>query len=299
MLAHDYFDQPFPEQPAPQPAASSATPPPPSKRRGRSALAAGVIALALVGGAGSGALTTTLLSKSATRTTQTGSTTTPVSSSSQGAATSNASAVYQAVSPSVVTITSNVTGRFGQQGQATGSGVVLDTKGDILTNYHVIQGATSISVTLSDGTTAAATVVGTNSSDDLAVIRVSVSSSKLHPATLGDSGTIQVGDAVYAIGSPYGLSGTLTQGIISGLNRPESNSVASGNVGASLNSLIQTDTPINPGNSGGPLVNDQGQVVGINQSIESPVDGNTGVGFAIPINLVKQLLPALESGSNV
>jgi S1-C subfamily serine protease len=199
----------------------------------------------------------------------------------------------------VVTITSSVTGRFGQQGQATGSGIVLDSRGDILTNFHVINGATQITVTFKDGKTAIGSVVGSDSGHDLAVIRVSVASSELHPVTLGDSGTVQVGDMVYAIGSPFGLSGTLTEGIMSALNRNESSVTSSGTIGSSLSNLIQTDTPINPGNSGGPLVNSQGQVIGINQSIESPVDGSVGVGFSIPINLVKQLLPALESGSNV
>jgi putative serine protease PepD len=296
MVAHEYFNPHFSETPADQ--ASTPAPPTPPKRRGRRALAAGVIAIALVGGAGSGALTSTLISRSASTGSNT-ATTTPVSSSAATDASSNASAVYQAVLPSVVTITSSVSGRFGQQGQATGSGVVLDSKGNILTNYHVIQGASQITVTLSDGKTATGTVVGTNPNYDLAVIRISVNASRLHPATLGDSGSIQIGDRVYAIGSPYGLSGTLTEGIISAVNRNQSSATSAGNIGSSLNNLIQTDTPINPGNSGGPLVNAEGQVVGINQSIESPVDGNTGVGFAIPINLVKQLLPALENGSNL
>ena len=299
MLAHDYFDSQFPEPGAD--ATPPTTTPPSPPERGRRALAAGVVALALIGGAGSGALSASLFSHKASTasTATTGSTTSTVTTAANAPdAASNAAAVYQAVSPGVVTITSDVTGRFGQQGQATGSGIVLDTRGDILTNDHVIAGASHVSVTLSNGTTANATIIGTNSGDDLAVIRIAASA-QLHPVTLGDSGTVQIGDAVYAIGSPFGLSGTLTQGIVSGLNRQESSTTSSGNLGSSLNSLIQTDTPINPGNSGGPLVNSQGAVVGVNQSIESPVDGNVGVGFAIPINLVKQLLPSLEAGSNV
>jgi S1-C subfamily serine protease len=112
--------------------------------------------------------------------------------------------------------------------------------------------------------------------------------------TLGSSSSVQVGDTVYAIGSPFGLSGTLTEGIVSNLNQGGAVST-----GANLSGLIQTDAAINPGNSGGPLVDAAGQVIGINNSIESPVNGNVGVGFAIPINQVKQLLPALEGGSNL
>ena len=193
------------------------------------------------------------------------------------------------MSPGVVTITS-ATGR----GQAIGSGIVLDTKGDILTNAHVIAGATQMQVTLSSGQTVAATLVGSNSSADLAVIRISVPASSLHPVTLGNSDGVQIGDTVYAIGSPFGLSGSLTEGIVSNLNQG-----GSASNGANLSGLIQTDAAINPGNSGGPLVNSAGQVIGINNSIESPVNGNVGVGFAISVNQVKQLLPSLEGGSNL
>jgi len=193
------------------------------------------------------------------------------------------------VSPGVVTITS-VLGN----GQAIGSGIVLDTKGDILTNAHVIAGARQVQVTLGTGQTVTATLVGSNSAADLAVIRISVPASSLHPVTLGNSDGVQVGDTVYAIGSPFGLSGTLTEGIVSNLNQGGAVST-----GASVSGLLQTDAAINPGNSGGPLVNAAGQVIGINNSIESPVNGNVGVGFAIPINQVKQLLPALEGGSNL
>ena len=299
MVAHEYFDpQPPIEQP-PAPAASSPNSLPPRRRVSRG-LAAGVVALALVGGAGSGALTTTLLSRqpaSVATTTSTGATVSAASASTQSAGV--AEAVYKSISPGVVTITATVTGRFGQAGQATGSGIVLDSKGDILTNYHVIAGSSQLSVAFAGGSSSSATVVGTDSGHDLAVIRVSGSSSSLQAVTLGDSGAVQVGDSVYAIGSPFGLSGTLTQGIVSGINRSGSSVTSSSSIGSGLNSLIQTDTAINPGNSGGALVNAQGQVIGITQSIESPVDGNVGVGFAIPINLIKQLLPALEAGSNL
>ena len=193
----------------------------------------------------------------------------------------------------MVTITAVVNSGRGS-GQATGSGIVLDTNGNILTNVHVIAGAQQIQVTFSDGRTVNATLVGSNSSADLAVIRVSVAASTLHPVTLGNSDSAQVGDTVYAIGSPFGLSGSLSQGIVSNLKQSGRTSN-----GSNLSGLIQTDAAINPGNSGGALVNTQGEVIGINSSIESPVDGNVGVGFAIPINQVKQVLSSLEGGSNV
>jgi putative serine protease PepD len=298
MVAPDFFAQHAADRPAPTTSPTSSSPPPRKGFRGR--LAAGIVAIALVGGAGSGALTATLLDRAsnpaATNGSSASSSTTATSATSGTASAQN---VYQQVSPSVVTITTTIAGRFGAQGQGTGSGVVLDSSGDILTNDHVVSGAQQIQVTLSDGTTASGTVVGTNSAYDLAVIRVSVASSKLHPATLGNSDNVQVGDTVYAIGSPYGLSGTLTEGIVSALHRSGSSVTSSGSIGGNLSNLIQTDTAINPGNSGGPLVNAAGQVIGINQSIESPVDGNVGVGFAIPINQVKQLLSSLERGSNL
>lgn len=298
MVAHEYFEPNFTEPASPP--SSPATPPQPPRRRFRAGIAAGALALALAGGAGSGALTATLVGHNQPATTATKSpAAAPVSAASSTDASSNAAAAYKAVAPGVVTVNAAVTGRFGAQGQVTGSGIVLDSKGDILTNYHVIAGSTSVSVTLSDGTNAVATVVGTNSSYDLAVLKISVASSKLHPITFGNSSNVQVGDTVYAIGSPFGLSGTLTEGIVSGVNRSGSSITSNSSIGSSLNSLIQTDTPINPGNSGGALVNAQGEVIGITQSIESPVDGNVGVGFAIPSNQVQQLLSSLEGGSNL
>jgi len=202
-------------------------------------------------------------------------------------------ALYTQAVPGVVTITTQVTSQFGQTGQGTGSGIVVDTQGHILTNAHVVSGAQQIRVTFSDGQTVAATLAGIDTTADLAVIKVSVAASSLHPLTLGNSNSVQVGDSVYAIGAPFGLSGSLSAGVVSALNR---SNPASG--GASLSHLIQTDAAINPGDSGGPLLNAQGQVIGINDSIESPVDGNVGVGFAISINQATQLLPALEKGLN-
>ena len=284
MVAHEYFDNS--SQPT-VPAAPPASPPSPPPKRFRRGLLAAVAALTVAGGAGSGAIAAALVAHAAPAAAATPAAATTVQGTSLASGT--AESVYAQVSPGVVTITSNV-----GNGQAIGSGIVLDSQGDILTNAHVIAGARQMQVTLSTGQTVAATLVGSNSAADLAVIRISVPASSLHPVTLGNSGGVQVGDTVYAIGSPFGLSGTLTEGIVSNLNQGGAVST-----GANLSGLIQTDAAINPGNSGGPLVNAAGQVIGINNSIESPVNGNVGVGFAIPINQVKQLLPALEGGSNL
>jgi putative serine protease PepD len=297
MVAPEFFDDREPGLGAA--AEPPATPPP--RKPGRRRLVAAVTALALAGGAGSGALSASLLQRApaAASTATASSSTTATTTTSSSTSGASAESIYKAVSPGVVTIAVAVTDRFGGTGTQTGSGIVLDSKGDILTNDHVIAGGSQIQVTFSDGKTATATVVGTNSGYDLAVIRVSGSSPELHPVTLGNSNAVQVGDTVYAIGSPFGLTGSFTGGIVSNLHQRGSSATVSSSTGSRLTDLIQTDTPINPGNSGGPLVNAQGQVIGINQSIESPVDGNVGVGFAIPISTVIQLLPSLEGGSSV
>jgi len=283
MVAHQYFDnQSEPSAPVVPPA----SPPSPPPKRFRRGLFVALVALTVAGGAGSGAVAAALVTNQ-TPAAATSGTATTVQSTSLSPTT--AESVYKQVSAGVVTITANVA-----NGQAIGSGIVLDTNGDILTNAHVIAGARQIQVTLSSGQTVSATLVGSNTAADLAVIRISVPASSLHPVTLGDSASVRVGDNVYAIGSPFGLSGTLTEGIVSNLSQGGGVST-----GANQSGMIQTDAAINPGNSGGPLVSAAGQVIGINNSIESPVDGNVGVGFAIPINQVKQLLPALEGGSNV
>jgi S1-C subfamily serine protease len=205
-------------------------------------------------------------------------------------------AIYNKVAPSVVMIESTIvsTGRFSASGQATGTGIVIDAQGDILTNNHVIAGATTIKVLLTDGSEYTATVVGTAPQDDLAVIKAAIPSDKLVPATLGDSSTVQAGDAVIAIGYPYGLDQSVTSGIVSGLDRD-----SGGQSSRTLSGLIQTDAAINPGNSGGPLLNTEGQMIGINTLIESPVEAFTGVGLAIPINQARQLLPQIAQGGQV
>jgi len=285
MIAQDFQHGPF--QPAPTAPAVTAPPQQPRKRPVlRAAMITSIFLLGSIAGGTAGAA---VLTRAQTPTVTTASSST---GTSLNVAAGSVAALYSQAVPGVVTIT-QVTSQFGQTGQGTGSGIVVDTQGHILTNAHVVSGAQQIRVTFSDGQTVAATLAGIDTTADLAVIKVSVAASSLHPLTLGNSNSVQVGDSVYAIGAPFGLSGSLSAGVVSALNR---SNPASG--GASLSHLIQTDAAINPGDSGGPLLNAQGQVIGINDSIESPVDGNVGVGFAISINQATQLLPALEKGLN-
>jgi putative serine protease PepD len=186
-------------------------------------------------------------------------------------------------------------GNGGSQGsQAEGSGFVIDTDGHIVTNQHVVDGATSIEVTFADGKTASAKVVGTDPSTDVAVIRVDAAKSELHPLAFADSNAVQVGDGVVAIGSPFGLEGTVTTGIVSALDRTIS---APNNF--TISGAVQTDAAINHGNSGGPLLDADGHVIGINAQIESDSGGNDGVGFAIPSSVVQRVAQQLISGGKV
>jgi putative serine protease PepD len=176
----------------------------------------------------------------------------------------------------------------GGQAQAQGSGWVYDSDGHIVTNDHVVDGATSIKVRFWDGKSYSATVDGTDKSTDLAVIKVDAPSSELYPLAVGDSTQLQVGDGVVAIGSPFGLEETVTSGIVSALHR-----AIQGQTNFTINDSIQTDAAINHGNSGGPLLNTQGQVVGVNAQIKSDSGGNEGVGFAIPSATVKSVASQL------
>ena len=191
-----------------------------------------------------------------------------------------------------ITVTEAATGpQFGGGGgtaQAQGSGWVYDTDGHIVTNDHVVNGSTSIKVRFWDGKTYSATVVGTDKSTDLAVIKVNAPSSELYPLTVGDSRQLQVGDGVVAIGSPFGLEETVTSGIVSALHR-----AIQGVTNFTINDSIQTDAAINHGNSGGPLLNTQGQVVGVNAQIKSDSGGNEGVGFSIPSATIKTVASQL------
>ena len=220
-----------------------------------------------------------------------------VSDTTTASSSPSAADIYATVRPSVVEIDVVATvssGRFGQsqQVQGTGSGIVIDTNGDILTNNHVVEGARTIQVVFSDGATVSATVVGTDAANDLAVIKVDPSAHTLVAATLGDSSAVRIGDSVLALGNPFDLSGSLTQGIVSGLDRTDTEDNST-----TLRGLIQTDAPVNPGNSGGPLLNAQGEVIGINTLIENPTGQsvNVGVAFAVSINQVKSELASLTS----
>jgi putative serine protease PepD len=181
---------------------------------------------------------------------------------------SGLSATAARVLPSVVSVAA---------GRGGGSGFVVDDRGHVLTNAHVVSGRDDVAVILNDGRRLAARVVGEDEDEDLAVLQVSVPGG-LTPATLGRSGDLSVGDQVLAIGSPLGLSGTVTAGIVSALDREV-------RLGSARRTAVQTDASINPGNSGGPLVNARGEVVGVNTAIAaSRGGGNIGIGFAIPID---------------
>ncbi len=202
--------------------------------------------------------------------------------------------VYNAANPAVVEIDMMQSSSFFSQASGLGSGIVVDSQGYILTNNHVVDGATSITVKLGNGKSVSATVVGTDAIDDLAVVKVdSTAISGITPLTLGDSSQLQPGQMAIAIGNPYGLDDTVTVGVISGLDR------ILGNLGG----LIQTDAAINPGNSGGPLLvvdsNGQGLVIGINTAIETSPTGAVGIGFAVPSNVATRVLPSLEAGTTV
>ena len=203
--------------------------------------------------------------------------------------------IYQRTQKGVVEITvttSQSTNPFGgqQTQQAQGSGFVYDSNGRIITNQHVVEGATSISVRFWNGKTYKAELVGSDPSTDLAVIKVDAPASVLTPLTLADSDAVAVGDNVVAIGSPFGLENTVTSGIVSALHRQ----MTSPN-NFSIDDSIQTDAAINHGNSGGPLLNAEAQVIGVNAQIESDSGGNDGVGFAIPSNTVKSIVSELIS----
>jgi len=214
--------------------------------------------------------------------------------------------IYERVNPSVVNILVTVdeeqisgtlpNNLFPAQGQ--GSGFVFDTEGHIVTNNHVIEEAEKVEVTFFDGTTLEAEVVGTDPDSDLAVVKVDTAPEGLRPVAWGDSDTLKVGQRAIAIGNPFGLNGTLTTGIISALGR----SLPTESGAFRIPEIIQTDAAINPGNSGGPLLNSQGEVVGVNTAIvpRRSISGERsflGVGFAVPANLAQRVVPSLiESG---
>ena len=203
--------------------------------------------------------------------------------------------IYERANPAVVNI--DVSGGTDLTELGSGSGFIIDQKGHIVTNNHVVDGADEIDVTFWDGTVATAKVIGTDPYSDLALIQVDVDPAKLTPLTLGDSDQIKVGQRVIAIGNPFGLVGTMTLGIVSGKGRTLPADTTS-NSGSNFSNpdIIQTDAAINPGNSGGPLLNSAGEVIGVNSAIRT--DGtnraNSGVGFAVPSNTVRRVIAQLQ-----
>jgi putative serine protease PepD len=263
------------------------------------AVAGGVIALVIASGHGSSTrnVTTTVV-QSSTR---------AVPTAFSGGSGMSINQIYKTASPGVVDILVTTNGGQGQslfgagpQSQAEGAGVVYDTKGDILTDEHVVAGATSVKVNLSNGKSYPAKVLGTDASTDVGVIRIDAPASELHPIPLANSDTAQVGDPVVAIGSPFALPETTTSGIVSQTGR----SIHAPN-GYTIPNAIQTDAAINPGNSGGPLLDASAHVLGLNDQIETNnttaggEGSSSGVGFAIPSNAVKRIADGIISGSPV
>lgn len=213
--------------------------------------------------------------------------------------------IYERDAPGVALVTSTIVkqtespfslGGESEQGTATGSGFVINSDGTILTNYHVVENAVKVEVSFEHGKTVEAKVIGKDPSNDLAVLHIPTEGLTMHVLTLGNSSKAQVGDPVLAIGNPFGYDRTLTTGVVSALQRQ----ITSPN-GFSIDNVLQTDAPINPGNSGGPLLNEEGEVIGINSQIETggSGDGSVGIGFSIPIDTAKSELPQLEKGGTV
>jgi putative serine protease PepD len=300
------FDQPQPSTPTPS-APATAAPTPPTRSKRRLGIAA-LLTLALTGGAiGGGTVgavaATRWIAPQAPNTAQpsttassaiTSASTPGMASVANNAPAANvAGSVYTQASPAVVRITVSGAPQGVFLPEGSGSGFVVDARGLILTNNHVVESARAVSVKFSSGDTREAQVLGTDRGNDLALLKVDLPEN-VPVAALGDSDQVQVGETAIAIGSPFGLDQTVTQGIISAVHRnwnPDN--------GRTRRNLIQTDAPINPGNSGGPLLNARGEVIGINTMIESPVRGSVGVGFAVPINTAKQRLAQLEAGAEL
>ncbi len=224
---------------------------------------------------------------------------------STGSGARSARDIYRSDARGVVYITSTIVKKsqdaFGfqqdQSGQATGSGFVIDNDGLILTNFHVVDGASDIKVGFDDKKTVQASLIGKDPSTDIALLKVDPKAVSLHPLELGDSNKVVVGDPVLAIGNPFNLARTLTTGVVSALQRE----ISAPN-GFKISDVIQTDAAINPGNSGGPLLNSAGEVIGINSQIDtggSGASGNVGIGFAVPINTAKKILPTISQGKRV
>ena len=190
--------------------------------------------------------------------------------------------VYQIIHPALVLIETEGKDADGKPDNRLGSGVVIDDRGDIMTSLHVVRDATALRLTFADGTQSGAAILNQQPENDIAVLRASNPPAQLYPAVLGNLADMQVGDEAYAVGNPFGLYGSMSAGVISGFNR----SFHSTSSGLDMQGLIQFDAAVNPGNSGGPLLNRQGQVIGIVEGLTNPTDANffIGIGFAVPIN---------------
>ena len=227
--------------------------------------------------------------------------TAPITSGAPGEWTGETNAVtevYERVGPAVVNITSTQQGvdLFGRplRQEGSGSGFIIDSEGHVITNQHVVSGASRLDVTLADGTTYVGEVWAIDAPNDIALVKINAPAEKLKPLAvvpLGDSSALRVGQTVIAIGNPFGLERSATLGIVSSLGRTRP-----GVEQRLISNMIQTDAAINPGNSGGPLLNLRGEVVGNNAQIDSPTRGSVGVGFAIPVNTLKRYLPDLLAG---
>jgi putative serine protease PepD len=303
-----------PRPPVAPPAGADDEPPvePPSWRPtafgpARRGLALLLVLTAVVGGSAGAGIVLLAGGDGSTTTTITESPTTAAASESSSATGLDASALYANTAAGVVDITSNgVTDAsqsnspFGapqqQDTTATGTGFVVDGKGHIVTAAHVVDGASSITVTFQDGTTRKATLLGTDNATDVAVLSVDPSGLTLHPLTLGSSASLNVGDPVAAIGDPFTYQRSMSTGIVSGLDR----TISAPN-GFTVAHAIQTDASLNPGNSGGPVLDASGKVIGIVDQIATNGSSETssGVGFAVPIDLVKSELSSLEAGKSV
>jgi putative serine protease PepD len=201
-------------------------------------------------------------------------------------------AVYEKAADGVVNVTSTAVqmdfffNPFPTQG--AGSGSIIDSRGHVLTNHHVVASAQKLEVTLADGSKWPAKLIGSDPDNDLAVIKIEAPREKLKVIPMGDSKNLKIGQKVLAIGNPFGFERTLTTGVISSLGR-----TIRSEVGTLIEDVVQTDAAINPGNSGGPLLNSAGEIIGINSAIISPSGGNVGIGFAIPVNTAKRVVPEL------
>ncbi len=308
-LLDDPIRTPYATQPDPPPRSPA---PPPRAPRGRRGLAVVVVVSSLLGGAAaSGVLVATGVvgdSDAPAVVTATGADTDsgapPLVSSGGSAASLDAAALYAKASPGVVDIRASGTSGAAQQrspfgggsvpqSSATGTGFVTGSDGYIITAAHVVDNASSISVTFQDGTKRSAKLTGKDDATDVAVLKVDPSGLKLHPLTLGSSASLRAGDPLAAIGDPFGYERSISTGIVSGLDR----TIQAPN-GFTVAHAIQTDAALNPGNSGGPILNAAGQVIGIADQIATGggSGANAGVGFAVPIDLVKSELAALKAG---